>query len=145
MSYFMFFVAKMFNLCYNALMKKLYYATFEKGLDEIVKKFINKQDKNSFIKKLYSDAVLFFADEKFKMGSSCFKTAYSVIDYTQKEGVGALNAEMKHLLEKKDLHIKFAKEIKSFKFLILKEKISLSKTPRSSKLRSSAFLFHIFI
>ena len=28
-------------------MKRLYYATFEKGLEEVVKKIIAKQDKNA--------------------------------------------------------------------------------------------------
>ena len=121
MSKFIIFVANLFMVCYNCVMKKLYYATFEKGLDEIVKKIINKQDKNAFIKKLYNDAVLFFADEHFKLINSCFKTAYVVIDSTQKEGVGALNFEIKHLLEKKDWHINLSKEVKKFKLLFLKE------------------------
>ena len=134
MSYFMFFVAKMFEMCYNAVMKKLYYATFEKGLDEIVKKIITKQDKNAFIKKLYPDAILFFADERFKLSCSCFKTAYSVYDYNQKDGVGALNAEMKHLLEKKDLFVRFSRDVKSFKLLILKED---SKVAVDAKLKQA--------
>ena len=102
-------------------MKKLYYATFEKGYDEIVKQVIKKLDKNSQIKKLFSDAVLFFADEHFKFENTCFKTAGLVIDNLQKEGVGGLNAEMKHLLEKKGLKIVFPREVKSFKLSFLKE------------------------
>ena len=99
-------------------MKKLYYATFEKGLDETVKQIIKKQDKNAFIKKLYDDAVLFFANEHFRLAGSCFKTAYTVIDSTQKDGVGALNLAMKHLLEKKDWHINFSKDVKKLKLLL---------------------------
>lgn len=102
-------------------MKRLYYATFEKGLSEAVKKIITKQDKNAFIKKLYDDAVLFFSDEHFKLAGSCFKSAYFVIDSSIKEGTGALNSAMKHLLEKKDWHIIFPKEVKKFKLLFLKE------------------------
>ncbi len=102
-------------------MKRLYYATFEKGLDEIVKKIITKQDKNAFIKRIYSDSVLFFADEHFVIAGSCFKTAYFVIDSMVKEGTGALNSAMKHLLEKKDWHLVFPKDVKKFKLLFLKE------------------------
>lgn len=134
MSKFIIFVANLDIVCYNGVMKKLYYATFEKGLDEVVKKIINKQDKNSFIKKLYSDAVLFFADEHFKISGSCFKTAYFVIDSTQKEGTGALNSAMKHLLEKKDWKISFSKDVKKFKLLFLKED---SKVVVDSKLKQA--------
>ena len=102
-------------------MKKLYYATFEKGYDELVKQVIKKLDKNSQIKKLFSDAVLFFADEHFKFENTCFKTGNLVIDNLQKEGVGGLNAEMKHLLEKKGLKIVFPREVKSFKLSFVKE------------------------
>ncbi len=126
MSKFIFFVAKCTIVCYNDVMKKLYYATFEKGLDEIVKKIITKQDKSAFIKKLYADAVLFFADEHFKLGGNCFKSAYVVIDSTQKDGTGALNFEMKHLLEKKDLKIAMPKEVKKFRLLFLKEDAKVS-------------------
>lgn len=134
MSKFIFFVAKVKILCYNCVMKKLYYATFEKGLDEIVKKIIKKQDKNSFIKKLYDDAVLFFADEYFKLSGSCFKSAYTVIDSVQKDGMGALNMAMKHLLEKKDWHINFSKDVKKFKLLFLKED---SKVAVDAKLKQA--------
>lgn len=109
-------------VCYNGgTMKKLYYATFEKNFDEVVKSIIKKQDKNALVKKLYPDSVLFFADERFSFENSCFKTAYLVIDNLQKEGVGALNAEMKHLLEKKSLKIFFPREVSNFKLTFLKE------------------------
>lgn len=116
------------------VMKRLYYATFEKGLDEVVKKIIAKQDKNAFIKRLYSDAVLFFADEHFVLAGSCFKSAYFVIDSLVKEGTGALNFAMKHLLEKKDWHIIFPKDVKKFKVLYLKED---SKVMIDSKLKQA--------
>ncbi len=102
-------------------MRKLYYSTFEKGWDEIVKTAIKKQDKNCLIKKMYADAVLFFADEHFKFENTCFKTAYLVIDNLQKDGVGGLNAEMKHFLEKKGTRIMFPKEVKTFKLTFQKE------------------------
>ena len=108
-------------MCYNCVMRKLYYATFEKGWDEVVKLLIKKQDKNSMVKKLYDDAVLFFADEHFKFENNGFKQSYLVIDNLQKDGVGALNAEMKHLLEKKGLKIAFPKEVGSFRLSFLKE------------------------
>ena len=57
-------------------MKKLYYATFEKGFGETVKSIIKKLDKNSRIKTLYDNAVLFFADEHFKFKDSCFFEAF---------------------------------------------------------------------
>lgn len=134
MSKFIFFVAISKGLCYNDVMKKLYYATFEKGLDEIVKKIIKKQDKNSFIKKLNADSVLFFADEHFKLAGSCFKSAYSVIDSCQKDGTGALNAAMKHLLEKRDWKINFSKNVTKFKLLFLKED---SKVALDTKLKQA--------
>lgn len=102
-------------------MKKLYYATFERGLSSIVELFIKKQDKNSFVKKMYDDAVLFMADEHFPLANSCFKATYLVIDHSKKEGVGAINVQMKKLLEKKDLKIYFPKEVSSFKLTFLKE------------------------
>ncbi len=105
----------------DATMKKLYYATFEKNFDEVVKTIIKKQDKNALIKKLYADSVLFFADEKFSFENSCFKAAYLVIDNMQKLGAGALNAEMKHLLEKKYLKIFFPREVSNFKLTFSKE------------------------
>lgn len=106
---------------YNLLMKKLYYATFEKGFEEIVKQIIKKQDKNSRIKTLYENAVLFFADERFKFKNSCFESAFVVIHNTFKQGVGAINIEMKNLLEKRDLKINLPKEAGSFKLTISKE------------------------
>ena len=39
----------------------------------------------------------------------------------QKEGLGGLNAEMKHLLEKKGLKIAFPKNVSSFKLVYQKE------------------------
>jgi len=102
-------------------MKKLYYAKFEKGFNEVVKSIIKKQDKNAMIKKLFDDAVLFFADEHFKVDNLCFKSAYLVIDSIQKEGLGGINAAMKHLLEKKNLKISFARNVSTFKLVYLKE------------------------
>ena len=102
-------------------MKKLYYATFEKGFGEIVKSIIKKQDKNSRIKTLYDSSVLFFADERFDMRNSCFDEAFIVLHNSFKQGVGAINVEMKNLLEKKDLKINFPKDMTSFKLTILKE------------------------
>ena len=102
-------------------MKKLYYATFEKGFSEVVKTIIKKQDKNSRIKTLYDSAVLFFADEHFKFRNSCFESAYVVLHNSFKQGVGAINIEMKNLLEKKDLKINLPREVSSFKLSILKE------------------------
>lgn len=134
MSKFIKFVENFYPLCYNGGMKKLYYATFEKGYEEIVKKIIAKQDKNSFIKKLYPDAILFFADEKFKIYGNCFKSAYLVIDNSQKDGTGALNAAMKRLLEKKDWRINFSKTVQRFKLLFLKED---SKVAIDAKLKQA--------
>ena len=102
-------------------MRKLFYAKFEPNFGEVIKSIIKKQDKNAVIKKLFDDAVLFFADEKFKVDNLCFKSAYVVIDSIQKDGLGALNAQMKHLLEKKNLKISFAKNVSSFKLVFLKE------------------------
>ena len=102
-------------------MKKLFYATFEKGYEQIVKKVIKKADSNSQIKKLYDDCVLFFADEKLCHSELCFKSLYIVIHNSQKEGTGALNFEMKNLLEKRDLKIVLPREVETFKFLIWKE------------------------
>ena len=103
-------------------MRKLYYATFENGFNEIVKQIIKKIDRNSMIKTLYDDAVLFYADEHFAFTNTCFKNFYLVLDDIKKEGVGAINAEMKHLLEKKNFKIAFPKEVSTFKFVIQKEK-----------------------
>ena len=102
-------------------MKRLYYSKFEKGFGEVVKAIIKKQDKNAVIKKLFDDSVLFFADEHFKTDNLCFKSSYMVIDSIQKEGLGGINAAMKHLLEKKNLKISFPKNVSSFKLVFLKE------------------------
>lgn len=102
-------------------MKKLYYSKFEKGFSEVVKSVIKKQDKNATIKKLFDDSVLYFADEKFKYDNLCFKSTYVVIDSIQKEGLGGINAAMKHLMERKNLKIVFPKNVSSFKLVYLKE------------------------
>ncbi len=102
-------------------MKKLIYANFEKSFAEVVKSIIKKQDKNAVIKKLFDNSVLFFADEHFKCENLCFKSSYLVIQITQKEGLGGLNAAMKQLLEKKGLRISFAKNVSTFKLVFLKE------------------------
>lgn len=102
-------------------MKRLYYASFEKGFDEVVKKVIRKTDRNSKIKTLYEDAVLFFADEHFKFKDSCFLDAYIVIHNVHKTGVGAINLTIKTLLEKKDLKIVYPREVGAIKLTIKKE------------------------
>ena len=109
------------TMCYTGGMKRLYYASFEKGFGEIVKKVIRKTDKNSKIKTLYDDAVLFFADEHFKFKDSCFLEAFIVIHNVHKTGVGALNLTIKTLLEKKDLKIVFGREVSAIKLSIKKE------------------------
>lgn len=108
-------------MCYNKFMKRLYYATFERGFGEIVKKVLKRTDKNSKIKTLYDDAVLFFADEHFKFVDSCFFDAFIVIHNIHKTGVGALNITIKSLLEKKDLKIATPREVSSVKLTINKE------------------------
>ena len=115
-------------------MKRLYYASFEKGFGEIVKKVIRKTDKNSRIKTLYDDAVLFFADEHFKFKDSCFLDAFVVIHNVHKTGVGALNLTIKTLLEKKDLKIVFPREVSTVKLSILKEN---DKVAVDSKLKTA--------
>ena len=107
-------------------MNRLYYATFEKGYEDIIPKIIKKLDKNAFIKKLYADAVFFSADERFKLENTCFKEAFVVIDYLLKEGAGALNAEMKHLLEKEHLKIAIPREVNAFKLTFIKENVKLN-------------------
>ena len=102
-------------------MKRLYYATFEYGFGETVKKVIKKNDKNSKIKTLYDDAVLFFADEHFKFKDSCFFEAFIVLHNIHKTGVGALNITIKSLLEKKDLKIALPKDAGTVKLTIKKE------------------------
>lgn len=107
-------------------MKRLYYASFEKGFGEIVKKVIKKTDKNARIKTLYDDAVLFFADEHFRFKNICFLDAFVVITNVHKTGVGALNLTIKTLLEKRDLKIVFPREVASVKLSILKENDKIS-------------------
>lgn len=102
-------------------MKRLYYATFENGFGEVVKKVIKKNDKNSKIKTLYDDAVLFFADEHFKFKDSCFIEAFLVIQNLHKTGVGALNITIKTILEKKDLKIALSRDAGTVKLTIKKE------------------------
>lgn len=102
-------------------MKRLYYATFENGFGEVVKKVIKKNDKNSKIKTLYDDAVLFFADEHYKFKDSCFIEAFHVIQNLHKTGVGALNITIKTILEKRDLKIALAKDAGTVKLTIKKE------------------------
>ncbi len=102
-------------------MKKLFYAKFEKGFSEVVKSVIRKKDKNTAIKKLFDDAVLFFAGEHFRCENLCFKESYQVIFSMQKDGLGAINAAMKALMEKKNLKISFPKNVSSFKLVFLKE------------------------
>lgn len=102
-------------------MKRLFYSKFEKGFGEIIKSIIKKQDRSAVIKKLFDDSVLFFADEKFRTENLCLKSSYIVIESLQKDGLGAINFAMKHLLEKKNLKINFAKNIDSFKLSFYKE------------------------
>ncbi len=102
-------------------MKKLIYAKFEKGFGEIVKAAVRKRDKNASIKKLFDDAVLFFADEHFDCKNFCFKESYQVLLSVQKEGLGALNFAMKTLLEKKNFKVSFGKNISSFKLVFIRE------------------------
>lgn len=102
-------------------MKRLYYATFDKGFGEVVKKVIRKTDRNSRIKTLYDDAVLFFADEHFKFKDGCFLEAFIVLHNVHKTGVGALNLTIKTLLEKKDLKIVYPREVGAVKLTIKKE------------------------
>ena len=92
-------------MCYNALMKKLYYATFEKGYGETVKQYLKKLDKNSQVKTMYDEAVLFFAENAKLEKLPCFSELYVCLHNSQKQGVGGINAEMKLLLEKKDFKI----------------------------------------
>ena len=102
-------------------MKNLYYATFENGYDLIVEKFIKKTDKNSFIKKMYNSSVLFFADEHFPFRNSIFCDYYQVLDYSKKTGFGAINAEIKHLLDKKGMKINFGREISRIRIIYQSE------------------------
>lgn len=101
-------------------MRRLYYATFEKGYDQIVLELIKKQDKSAKVRKVYADAVVFFADEKFNFSNNLFIDNYIVYDYSKKEGNGAINAEMKHLLEKKDFKIQLPSEVKKIRITYAK-------------------------
>lgn len=118
-------------------MKNLYYATFPNGYSLIIEKFIKKQDKNAFVKAMYADAVLFFADEHFPFSNTMFFETYLVLDYQKrardnslyssqhktkfslehqkKIADGAVNSQIKHLLERKDLKIYFPKEVKKIR------------------------------
>ena len=96
-------------------MRKLYYATFEKGFSEIIEKYIKKQDKNSHIKRIYPDAVLFFARENFSFANSLFIDNFHVLDEDKKEGNGAVNAYLKHLLECKNLKIRLYGSVRKLK------------------------------
>lgn len=108
-------------------MKKLYYATFEKGLDLIVEKYIRKRDRSARIRKLYVDSVLFFADEHFSFVNNMFINSYLVLDNTVKVGAGSMNMEMKHLLEKKNFKITLPNNVKKIKltYIYANEKIKL--------------------
>ncbi len=115
-------------------MRKLFYATFERGYDEIALKVIKKYDKNAHVKRVYGDSVLFFADEKFNFSNSLFLENYTVYDCTKKEGNGAINAEMKHLLEKKGFKINLPSEVKKFKLTFVKynEKLLIDQALRNA-------------
>ena len=102
-------------VCYNIHMKNLYYATFERGVAPVIKNIIKKIDKTAIIKKIYDDAVIFVAGEIFKSCYDPFKTIYQVLDSVKKTGMGAINVQLKHFLERKDLKIYFPKEVFSFK------------------------------
>ena len=82
--------------------------------------------------------MLFFADERFKFKNLCFESAYVVIHNTFKQGVGAINIEMKNLLEKKDLKINLPRESASFKLTITKENDIF--IPKYNKTISSKFM-----
>ncbi len=101
-------------------MRKLFYATFERGFGDVAEQVIKKYDKTSHIKSVFNDAVLFFADEKFNFANSLFLENYTVFDHSKKEGNGAINAEMKNLLEKKGFKISFTSDVKKFKLTFLK-------------------------
>ena len=96
-------------------MRKLYYATFEKGYSEIVEKYIKKQDKNSHIKRIYPDSVLFYANEKFAFENSLFVDNFHVLDEWRKEGSGTVNAFMKHILERKNFRLVLPGTVKKLK------------------------------
>jgi len=108
-------------------MKNLYYATFEKGYDLIVEKFIKKQDKKAFIKKIYNNAVVFFAEEHFPFVNTLFYDVYHVYDFSKRTGHGSANMELKHLMERKDLKIYFPKEVRKIRITyVLEDKSNIS-------------------
>lgn len=115
-------------------MRKLYYATFEKGYGEIVQKYIKKQDKNSHVRRIYPDSVIFFAAENFAFENSLFIQNYHVLDEEKKEGTGAVNAYMKHLLERKNLKIYFKSTVKKIKLTFSKysEKLLIDQKLRGA-------------
>lgn len=114
-------------------MKNLYYATFPNGYGKIIEKFIKKQDKNAFVKSMYADSVLFFADEHFPFVNSMFYSYYQVLDHQKKLGDGAVNNEIKHLLGRKDLKIYFPKEVTKIRLTFKSEQEQ--KVQVNSKLR----------
>ncbi len=114
-------------------MGNLYYATLERGFGDIIKDFIIKQDKRSGIKKLYDTSVLFFGDESFKTSNLIFKDIFMCLDSSKKAGAGALNFEMKHILERKDLKINFPQSTQSFKLSILAENKNTQVDPALKK------------
>lgn len=99
-------------------MKKLYYATFEKGYEEVVKQIIKKQNKNNQVKKMYDGACLFFAEN---FNYDCFYSLFTVIHNSEKQGVGGINAEMKAILEKRDIKIFLPKNVKAVRVVYKKE------------------------
>lgn len=102
-------------------MKKLYYATFEKGYEEIVKQYLKKLDRANQVKKMYEGAVLFFAENTKMENTDCFHSLFTVIHNSEKQGVGGINQEMKLILEKKDLKISLPKEIRAIRLVYKKE------------------------
>ena len=102
-------------------MRKLYYATFEKGFGEVVKAVIKKIDKNAKIKILYEESVLFFADEHFSFKDKCFFEAYICLFNMGKKGVGSINQTIKALLEKRDFKIRLSKDVPALKLTIKSE------------------------
>ena len=115
-------------------MRKLFYATFEKGFQEIVEKFIKSQDKAARVKRIYTDSVIFFAEEKFNFSNNLFLESFVVYDNIKKEGVGSINAEMKHLLEKKNFKLQLPSGVKKFKLTFVKnnEKILIDSNLRNA-------------
>lgn len=116
-------------------MKNLYYATFPNGYSLIVEKFIKKQDKNAFIKSMYADSVVFFANEHFPFTNTIFYETYLVIDFQRNLGDGAINIKIKDLLGKKGLKIFFPKETKKIRITYkseLEKKVSVNPKLRNA-------------